>query len=190
MPVCNGFIHKVMDSKKNLSYYFGRKLWHKSKKLDNSLLYIDLYLSWIWKSERQVCVLANFFSPWNEGKDLLQLITNSLLPGVHTGWNGEVLWEEAGIYLSEIVSAWVLVTLENLVIWKSGNDHHHFTQSFSPCLGIERHIAPFCRDQTVLMNDRITVMVFMSNKHIVKYLNTRKSRKTHWILESILENVK
>lgn len=87
-----------------------------------------------------------------------KLITNSLLPGAHTGWNGEVLWEKAGIYLSEILSAWVLVTMENLVIWKWGNEYHHFTQSFSPCLEIERHIAPFCRDQTMLMNDSITVM--------------------------------
>lgn len=119
-----------------------------------------------------------------------KLITNSLLPGAHTGWNGEVLWEKAGIYLSEILSAWVLVTMENLVIWKWGNEYHHFTQSFSPCLEIERHIAPFCRDQTMLMNDSITVMAFMSNKHILKYLNTGKSRKTHWILESILDSVK
>lgn len=137
-----------------------------------------------------MCSGKYYFFLWNDAKDLVQTDHQSLLPGVHTGWNGEVLWEKTGICLSEIVSAWVLVTLENSVIWKSGNEYHHFIQSFSPCLEVERHIAPFCRDQTMLTNNNITVMVFMSNKHILKYLDTRKSRKTLWILESILDSVK
>lgn len=125
------------EEQENLSYYFGRQLWGKSKKINYSRHYTDLHLPCIWKSGRQVCVLANvsFFLGMRQ-RACCKLITNSLLPGVHTGWNGEVLWEKAGICLSEIVSAWVLVTLANLVIWKSGNEYHHFIQSFSPCLEI------------------------------------------------------
>lgn len=81
------------------------------------------------------------------------------------------------ICLSEILSAWVLVTLENSVIWKSGNEHHHFIQSFSPCLEMARHIAPFCRDQTMLMYKSITVMVSMSNKHIPEILEYQEKQE-------------
>lgn len=96
-----------------------------------------------------MCSGKCFFFPWNEAKDLLQ--TDHQFTAARSAY--WVKWRSPlrkGWDLSEIVSAWVLVTLENLVIWKSGNEYHHFIQSFSPRLEIERHIAPFCRDQTML----------------------------------------
>lgn len=38
------------------------------------------------------------------------------------------------------------------------------TEPIPPCLEGTRHTAPFCRCQIILMNNCITVMVFMSNK--------------------------